>query len=304
MMARSSGDSAQLVTRNFTLHEKVLVPLKQTKDNELWFARKSDKHAQIRIFNIHPLTITDITTSARSEIPPKKPKSSSVVKFRNATKEPQNFSMSKEFNYSDSRENSLQLGFEQSIKVTFGGEAASVKAEIESKFSQQTTDTTSHTTGGSSSSEFPVTAPEWTAIEGRMTWEEVTFRERIVGRGTWDFGIELGKRESDDWSGRISFPTLGDLIQTVGGNGSVKFGGRRHFQEHPCKPALLEAIKKYPSTPYDQTSEYKGADSVDLDFKTIEEIEHLSLTSNINDDIKKAIIEDVDRWVYYMTKSR
>ena len=243
--------------------------LKQTKDDELWFSRK-DGYAQIQVYDIRVSGLNDLDFGEPTVIKTENQATTSVTLDNLNGTVPLEHDWSQGFDYSKSEEDSLLRGFEQSMSVTAGyeGAGASVSATISSTFKEEMTKQTGTASGGDKSSGWPLTAPEYRKVEGFLTWDEQTLERHVTGRTTFDFGFRLGKRHHGHWDHSLSWPSLGSLISTIEGKGSVKMPARDYFIDKPISGKRLDVLKALPFGDYDQTSEYKGANAINIKVNT------------------------------------
>ena len=272
---RWSEDTKGVTAYDSKKEKLVIYPMK--KDDEIWFKRKSDYKGAMLFFNIQPKDIEDIKY-AKPVIVKSENKASAVIEIDAWDSETQeDYKWSKEFSVGKSESDSLMLGASQSIKNTFGtGDGSPVKGETEftttisSEWTKQTGMTEDKKTGG----EYEAHALPGNKKEAFLTWDEQDLKRHVTGHGTFEFGFRIGKRYKSSgkwwWRGSHGFDSFSEFLSTVSGMGSTSNPFRQYFYNHPLPPKKVQELKDaWPSSPYDQWYEYKGADGIKVVAKTI-----------------------------------
>ena len=276
-----SGASGASTWRGYTRNEP-LKALKRDRDDQIDFVRSRNGDARLRLTKIRPV---DPDPKSIVIHPPivleSKPRVSASQEINNRTSEEQSFIFKKEFKTGQSEESSVQAGFsvEHTTSIKAGGEASQFevteefKQTVSSEWSRQTGRSKEETTGG----EFPLIAAPWTYVRGHLAWDDQKLQRRIECYGTWDFGIEFGRRRRVkrgrnrrwEWSsGKVSWESLEQLLAVAQRRGSVKDDCYEYFAQHRASSKALERIDQKRRSHIDRlTPPFKGAASIRAEYE-------------------------------------
>lgn len=256
-----------------------LIPLRQTADDEIQFVRERDGKARLAFYGIKGNDLVDIKFGKPVVMSSEKKGTAKVRVDARKYDNKQSYEWSKTFADGKSEFKAITAGFEVSSKSTFGtGSTAPVKGEqsLELKVKSEWKNQTGHDEKVTKGGKFSLTADPGTLVEGYLTWDEQDIRQRITGFGTFDCAVHIGKRAKGHkkwhWTGDYHWGSLGELIATAEGNGSVKYPLRDHFMAHPAPAHLLDPIRAMPRRPYTQLLEYPGTDNIEVVPVTVENV--------------------------------
>lgn len=261
-----------------------LIPLRQTADDNLHFVRANDPSARIEAFKIHPVDpkpgslVFHEPTVLRSES-----KATAAVEIDNrGGLTQQAYTFHKVFRTGESESNAIGAAFSAESKSEIGtGQSSPYKFSqtftitVSSSWTRTTGRTKDTETGGN----FPLVALPKTRVTGYLAWDEQDLRRRIDCDGSYDFGIRIGRRRKSGrkqrwrwYSGDLMWYSLGDLIATAEGRGSVDFPLFEHWGRNHPGDALLGPVRHRPQLPITQYVQYRGADSIRVVIDTLDDL--------------------------------
>lgn len=252
-----------------------LVALDRNSDELVEYVRRDDGEARLRLFNIHEVDPDPSTIVFHPEIVlESKRRAMASQELDNDTSEQQSLVFRKEFKDAESELRAVEAGFslENTATVEAGGEASQFtvtqefKTTVSSAWKDETGKTKEETTGG----EFPLIAAPYTYVKGQLEWDEQTRQRRIECYGTYDFGIEMGRRRwikrgtrrRWEWvSGSpVSWGSLEHLLAVAEKRGSVHHAGYRHYAGRSVSADDLAPIREARRQHIDRlTPPFKGA---------------------------------------------
>ena len=263
-----------------------LIPLKQSRNDEIWYVWNRNHEARIGLVNIRYEDIDPNLFDMSERITlESRMKASDVIPFRNATTEVQEGTIS---HWEETGLNELMAvvaGFEKKVTVSAevsGGidgiaEAkASVVDEttISASLERQTGKELNRRDGG----EFKFRFPPMTEGEARLVWSEDTIQTRIKGYRLIRCKVIIGRhhryrkynsskarkewRESWTTGSPVTFEDISDLIAVMEKRGSVNTPFFEHFASRDTNPAYMENLKRLTRMNVDVlTDPFTGANS-------------------------------------------
>ena len=276
-----------------------LIPLKQSKNDDVSYVREKNGEARIRLYNIREQAPEPDTVVIHPEIVlSSRHRAGATITIDNLAlsipSEPQVFHESFKDGESEAESMSSSMKNETWAKASATGKVgvgiaeadvsveAGWKNTIELAWERQTNRTREHTSGG----EFPFRAPAHTMIQARLEWSEQTKQRRVECSAVMDCAIEIGRRSKHDgkWGWNTKSPSrwesLEHLIAVAEKRGRVEHRGYEHFANmtlNAAQLASLARIKKLRMRKVDRlTDPYSGNADIKViivDLETIGEEE-------------------------------
>ena len=262
-----------------------LIPFERVQDDLVEFVRASNHEARLRIFNIQEVDPDPETIVFHPTIVLKsEPKATASITINNlgSDRASEPFVWRKEWKTGESEGAAVEAGFslESTTNIEAGGEASQYKvsqefkAVVSSAWTNQTGKSKEEMTGG----EFPLVAGPFSIVEGYLRWNEQTLQRRIECYGSYDFGIQMGRRHKPHRKGwrwasgsPVTWDSLEHLLAVAEKRGSVHHAGYQHYSRLTFPLRYLEQIRAKRLVHIDRlTPPFQGADGIKVVIKQLD----------------------------------